>query len=388
MPQEKSAQLIKTDLTVVPEDIPDGITELDRQRFFKVIATNLTPEQEALVRTPENVFTDQHDVLAVHWHPEFIPLPLVQERIEAMYPGKTNELIIPTQHNILLEYGSFSGVEVDCYSSGFNQKVQLLLHFKTTRLKEADVLKEMLGHTYRYRAGQLFDFIHTIIKPDEDRLNEAARETGVNESLIRFVQVYVDKIYRLLQENETSINPQMIRNKLLANFFDELRDTYADSLINRVQTFLRAVKQVVKANFSLEYFYRTSEIIEEARSLGAGIVIPHPEQFWPVLLADYDVDGYEVWNPQSKRYTKFLVSVLRKKNKTIGMSKRRLLIFMGDDTHLGEKLKAPEKQNVEKAAREIGFQPAWGDLNVQKGLILADMDRKSVIQEYRNRLSG
>ncbi len=45
------------------------------------------------------------------------------------------------------------------------------------------------------------------------------------------------------------------------------------------------------------------------------MVIPHPEQFWPILLADYDVDGYEVWNPQSREYTDFLIRALDNQNK-------------------------------------------------------------------------
>jgi hypothetical protein len=48
--------------------------------------------------------------LAVHWHPEFIPMPLIAERIEAVYPEKENELVIPTQHNVLTRYGQYTGV--------------------------------------------------------------------------------------------------------------------------------------------------------------------------------------------------------------------------------------------------------------------------------------
>lgn len=66
-------------------------------------------------------------------------------------------------------------------------------------------------------------------------------------------------------------------------------------------------------------------------------MIPHPEQFWPILLTGYDVDGVEVWNPQSHRYTNFLVSVLNEKNRRMDSSERPLLIFMGDDTHMSEK---------------------------------------------------
>jgi hypothetical protein len=247
----------------------------------------------------------------------------------------------------------------------------------------------MLQHTFKYRSSQLFEFIHAITKPNEEWLNLAAKETGASESIIHFVQVYVRKIQDLLEQNAHEAPPEMIKNKVLRNFFDGLRRQYEDALIDRAQAFLTAVKKEVKAHFSLSYFYRTSEIIEEARALGAGIVIPHPEQFWPILLADYDVDGVEVWNPQSHKYTEFLISVLKEKNnKHKGTSRKKLLIFMGDDTHMSEKAREPSEQNQEKVSREVGVHPAWDDLSVRKALVMADMDRKKVIEEYKRRLAG
>lgn len=118
------------------------------------------------------------------------------------------------------------------------------------------------------------------------------------------------------------------------------------------------------------------------------MVIPHPEQFWPILLAEYDVDGYEVWNPQSQRYTEFLISVLYEKNRRRGNLARRMLVFMGDDTHMGEKTLPVQSGNGNKARREIGLQTAWDDLSISKKLIVADMDRARVIQEYQTRLDG
>ena len=191
-----------------------------------------------------------------------------------------------------------------------------------------------------------------------------------------------------MHENYAKISPYSIKNKVLPHFFDCLRSQCGTALIERCKTFMNAVKMIVKANFPLHYFYRASEVIEEARSLGAGIVIPHPEQFWPVLLTSYDVDGVEVWNPQSHRYTNFLVSVLNEKNRRMDSSERPLLIFMGDDTHMGEKTRNPGEQHPEKAAREIGLQPAWDDLGIRKTLILAGTSRKQVIEEYKKRLAG
>jgi len=373
-------------ISLVPKKVSEEITESDNEIFFKVVSTDLDAGQKSQIITPPRIFPKQEAVIAVHWHPEFVPMNLISQRINTMFPNKINELIIPTQHNQLVSYKGYTGVEVDCYSEEFNQKVQLLLHFEDSKVENAVVLKEMLEHTFKYRSSQLLDFIHTITGPAEDRLEAAAKETGANDSLIHFVQVYVKKVERLLDKYASVIPEQSIKNKLLRNFFDSLRPEYGNALIDRSQIFLNAVKLIVKADFPLNYFYRTSEVTEEARSLGAGIVIPHPEQFWPVLLAEYDVDGYEVWNPQSRRYTEFLISVLNKKNSRTGLSRRKLLVFMGDDTHLGEKTRDPEVQDQEKGSREIGLQPAWDDLNIQKTLIMGNFDRKKVIEEYKNRL--
>ncbi|MCB2183012.1 MAG: hypothetical protein KQH63_13340 [Desulfobulbaceae bacterium] len=370
------------------EEVPEEITEKDRESFFHIVSIDLSKEQIDQVTTPALVLPHQNDIMAVHWHPEFVPMDLIEQRVNATFPNRKTELIIPTQHNVLMSYGEYSGVEVDCYSRSFNRKVQLLLHFKTANLGDATVLRAALEHTRKYRASQLFDFIHTIITPIGERIDAAARETGADEQLIHFVTLYTTKINTLLEENLDSIPRDNVKNKLLRNFFNTLREDYGNSYINRVQAFLKAVKVEVKKHFSPKYFFRTSEIIEEARSLGAGIVIPHPEQFWPILLAEYDVDGYEVWNPQSREFTDFLISTVIKKNKHLPLSARRHLVFTGDDTHMGEKVKPPDEQDVQKAAREIGVQPVWDDLSIRKKLIVAQMDKHNVIEDYMARLVG
>ncbi len=364
------------------------INEEDEKRFFKVISTDLDDEQRQRIISSSKTYPRQENVLAVHWHPEFVPLELIGRRVDLLYPNRQEELIIPTQHNEILTYGSFCGAEVDCYSKGFKRKVQLLLHFDKQNLERAGVLSSALNHTFKYRSSQLFDLIHTITKPVEDRLDRAVRETGTLPKIINLVRTETAKIERLLDRHYSIVPRQSIKNKLLRNYLDCLRGQLGDVIITRAQLFLKAVKQEVKAGFPLTYFYRTSEIIEEARSIGAGIVIPHPEQFWPILLAEYDVDGYEVWNPQSLEYTDFLISVVINKNKQPGLAKRKLLIFMGDDTHMGEKVKNPRRQDRKKANREIGVQPPWDDLLIRKKLAIAEMNRRKVIEEYRARLSG
>lgn len=367
--------------------IDTAITKDDEERFFAVTSTELSPEQVKRIVSPAKIYRRQENVLAVHWHPEFIPLKYISERITALFPDKKDSLIIPTQHNTLMELDGYSGVEVDCYSRGFNRKVQMLLHFESTRVAEASVLKNILRHTFKYRSSQLFDFIHAITKPVAEKVERAAQETGTPGEIISFVTGEVKKIEQMIDTCYDRIPEESIKNKLLRNYFDLLRQEQGDEFIDRAQYFLKAVKKAVKRDFPLKYFYRTSEIIEEARSLGAGIVIPHPEQFWPILLAEYDVDGYEIWNPQSREYTEFLISVVYKKN-LLNYGSRSLLVFMGDDTHFGEKIKPPEQQKKLKAEREIGVQPPWDDLGIRKELLKANMSRKQVIDDYRARLAS
>jgi len=105
------------------------------------------------------------------------------------------------------------------------------------------------------------------------------------------------------------------------------------------------------------------------------------------------VDGFEVWTPQSQRYTDFLIDSLDRRNRKAGRGERRQLIFMGDDTHMSEKLR-PEKAAQDMAdptgmaGREIGVQSAWDDLAVRKKLLASGMSRESVIEEYTARLAS
>ncbi|KHK03635.1 hypothetical protein [Desulfovibrio sp. TomC] len=388
MPDSPTAiepRCVEIDLSTVDP----AVTEDDERDFLRINDFALSPEQISRIVAPARVYPRQEYVLAAHWHPEHVPMELLKQRINALYPNRVDELIIPTQHNVLMEYDGYQGVEVDCYSSGFNRKVQLLLHFKGLDPERADVLKSMLGHTHRYRASQLFEYLDALAEPAfEDRRQKAAGRTNAEEELVTFVRLQAAKIKSLILAHEADLPDDVYKNKLVRNYLDALRSRFGDRLINRAQVYAKAVKDLVKEEFSLSYFYRASEVIEEARSLGAGIVIPHPEQFWPILLADYDVDGIEVWNPQSQLYTEFLINVVNRRNRMGWHGKRPILIFMGDDCHMSEKTRPVTEQDPDKAAREIGLQPAWHDFSIRKSLIINGMSRRKIIDEYRTRLAG
>jgi len=365
------------------------VSDADRRVYESIVSPDLSDEQRERIVTPARVYDGQRAVLAVHWHPEFVPMELIRERIARMFPNRQRELIIPTQHNVLMEYDGYAGTEVDCYSHGFNLKVQLLIHFEKSRVAGADVFRSMLAHTFRYRQKQLFEFIDSVVDPEwRGRLATAAVRTRADNELVEFVAAETLKLKRLLVECESVTPPDAIRNKLLSSFVLVQTSRWDERRVAEALALLGEVKRIVKETFSTEFFYATEEVIEEVRGLGGGIVVPHPEQFWPILLAEYDVDGYEVWNPQSRQYTEFLIHVVSRQNKTRRRGRRPLLIFMGDDCHVGEKAKEPRFQEADKAGREIGVQPAWDDLAIRKGLIVAGADRRSVIEDYRSRLGS
>lgn len=363
------------------------VTDWDIETYLALTCAGITPEQAQAVRNPEARFARQDYVLAVHWHPEHVPMDMIKDRIAAMYPNRRDELIIPTQHNQILTWGDYAGVEVDCYSHGFNRKVQLLIHMRADRMERAGVLCNMLQHTFKYRSSQLFEYLDALCEPEwAERRQAAAGIAGSDEDVVEFTTIHACRLKSLLTQNEARTPQDAIKNKLVRNYLDCLREFYDARFINKVQVYAKAVKEVVKENFSLAYFYRASEVVEEARSIGAGVVIPHPEQFWPILLRNYDVDGIEVWNPQSQQYTEFLINVVLDQNRRGYHKDRPMLIFMGDDCHMSEKLKRPEEQDREKVSREIGLQPAWDDLGIAKGLIMSGVSRKTVMDEYRSRL--
>jgi len=367
--------------------IPREVTDWDIETFLALTCAGITPEQREAVLNPVARFPRQEYVLAVHWHPEHVPMDMISDRINAMYPNRRDELIIPTQHNQILTWGDYAGVEVDCYSHGFNRKVQLLIHMRADKVEQAGVLSNMLKHTFKYRSSQLFEYLDALCEPEWAEMRQvAAGKAGSDEDIVDFTSIHACRLKALLVQNETRTPQDAIKNKLVRNYLDCLRDFYDARLINKVQVYAKAVKELVKENFSLAYFYRASEVVEEARSIGAGVVIPHPEQFWPILLRNYDVDGIEVWNPQSQQYTEFLINVVLDQNRRGYHKDRPMLIFMGDDCHMSEKLKRPEEQDKEKVSREIGLQPAWDDLGIAKGLIMSGVSRKTVMDEYRSRL--
>jgi hypothetical protein len=367
-------------------------TAEDEADFAAITDTTLTREQEERIRVPDAVHPQQRSTLAVHWHPEFIPIPLVRERMGSMFPAVEEELCIPTQHNELLALNGFSGVEADCWSEEFAQKIQLLAHFQTENVAQAVTFRAMLEHTADYRRTQLDCLLDALGGATRGGRGQLARQAadlcGADAACAAFAAAVARKLRTLIERHRNTTDRNSLKNKLVRNFLNRMRGRHDPAFIGRAQAYVNAVKAAVKAAFPPGYYFAAQEMIEEIRGLGGCIVIPHPEQFWPVLLAGYDVDGYEVWNPQSRRYTEFLVSVTAEHNRNRPKNRRELLVFMGDDCHMSEKILLPSEQDPRKAEREVGLQPAWDDLNLRKKLIADQACRACVIRRYTERLSG
>jgi len=82
-------------------EFPPDVTEMDRAAWDSIVVRELNPKQQHEFTHPEVSYPMQHCVLAVHWHPEFIPLDLIMQRIAAMFPNRKDELIIPLQNKTM-----------------------------------------------------------------------------------------------------------------------------------------------------------------------------------------------------------------------------------------------------------------------------------------------
>jgi len=219
----------KTPLLLCPDQVSEAVTEEDERIFNKTISIDLDDAQRERVTKPSVFYPQQNVVLAAHWHPEFVPMELIKTRVETMFPNIKDSLIIPTDHNILGTYdGEHYGVEADCYSEEFNQKIQLLFHMRKEKAEKAERLASMLSHTFKYRSSQLFEYMDAITKPDEECLNEAARTTGVDAEATAFVIAVVKKIARMVEARYDTIPELSLKNKLLRNYFDALRPAFGD----------------------------------------------------------------------------------------------------------------------------------------------------------------
>ncbi len=373
-----------------PDAAVNGIDEEDWLVFNRLTSVELTPEERELASRPTRTAPEARECLAVHWHPEWAPPDLIRSRLALAFPKADNSLIIPTQHNRVLAFGPWAGVEADVYDRRYGLKVHLLVHFPADRLRhQASTFLAMMNRTYNYRAHQLLDILGRLADPEAAA--QGTRKTlkcSVPESVWGLARFYALRLRTLIERSGIlgGSRDEMLKNRLLPDFIQARGGSLHRWLLEQTILFINAVKKTVKAELNPEEFYSPQEVIEEARGLDAGVVIPHPPAFWPILLSDLDVDGWEIWNSSTPHHTLFLLEALDRANQS-RPARRALLAFMGDDTHLSGKIRPAWSEEKDSASREIGFQDPWLEPPVQAALERAGQSLTRTLNEYRARLS-
>ncbi|MDR3203178.1 MAG: hypothetical protein LBV23_00320 [Deltaproteobacteria bacterium] len=352
--------------------------------FNRLTRVELTEEERRLAVTPIETAQDERRLMAIHFHPEWTPIEFIEARLKRAFPKADDTLIIPTQHNQIMTMGPWAGVEADVFSPSLSQKIQLLIHFKSSALTKAGPLMEMMERTFSYRALQLLDVIEALSMPDSEIQKELLK-TGLAGQALEIASQYALKVAGLVESQKIlgSQRSVMLKNRLLSDFIQALGKDLPPSLMGEVLSLIKLIKGIVKKRLRPTCFFSAQEVIEEARSIDAGVVIPHPPVFWPVLLDDLDVDGWEVWNPSTPSHAVFLINCLSRAPK----GRRPLLAFMGDDTHMSSKIRPKMLDDKVGSESEIGFQHPWFDAKVQQALKAAGQSRERTMDEYRSRLS-
>ena len=358
------------------------LDEVSWRLFDGLTSVDLSAEERQRVARPDRTAPEAERFLAVHWHPERAPLELVRQRLETAFPKARDSLIVPTPHNQVAVFGPYAGVEADAYDHSYGLKIHLLFHFSADRLPRAGAFLDMLDRTYRYRARQLLEILDLLSGPALfDVPGLPAGELGLEaRNLARFCAL---RLRELVDRSGLIGTPrdELLKNRLLPDFMAALAGR--NPCLPPALGVVKAAKKKVKAAFLPANFYAPRELIEEARALGAGVVIPHPPFFWPVLLDDLDVDGWEIWNSSSPRHAEFLALALARANETRG-GRRRLLAFMGDDTHLSSKYRPAHGGGRDE--REIGFQDPWFDPPLARLMAETGQSLAGTLAEYRARL--
>ena len=362
----------------------DSVRSADLAVFERLTSIGLSEAERRLAATPDRRALGEKRLLALHFHPEWVPLGLVEARLAKAFPDADDALVIPTQHNQIMALGEFAGVEADVYAPQYGEKIQLLIHLRSDKLERAETFRGMMESTFRYRALQLLEILEALTNPDE-AMSAEVKKAGLDSQALSLASSFADRLGRLIEESGVIASPRsaMLKNRLLTDFMQELGGPCEKSLLGKALSVVKLVKSMVKKRFDPKRFHAAAEVIEEARSLGAGVVIPHPPQFWPALLDNLDIDGWEVWNPSTPKHTLFLIDVL---SRTKGR-KRPLLAFMGDDTHMSSKIRPDVMEDKSYREREIGFQPPWKDPEVAAALKELGQSRERTMDEYRSRIA-
>jgi hypothetical protein len=241
----------------------------------------------------------------------------------------------------------------------------------------------MIERTFRYRELQLLDILSLASSPDTAAASELCR-AGFEPAEREAAALYAARLKAMIDASGIASGPGavMLKNRLLTDYMERRARAGDPTGLDRLIALTNMLKARVKGAVDPTRFHEARDLIEEARGLGAGVVIPHPPRFWPALLAELDTDGWEVWNPSTPSHTVFLTECLARK----GAVKRPLLAFMGDDTHMSSKIRLHMVSDKGGGDREIGFQPPWKDPEAQAALKAAGQSRRRTMEEYMARI--
>ena len=374
-------------------DIKGAVSSIEAQdwvEFNRLTSMCLSPEEEKLAAISDQQPSDTKEFMAIHWHPEWVPLGLIKQRVARSFPQAENSLLIPTQHNQIMSLGAWAGVEADVYARQYGLKVQLLIHFPVERLGKSSALQAMMNKTYNYRANQLMDILDRLVETEPGQVGSDFKICSVSEAALHMARVFAARLRALIGQSGIMQHSQteMLKNRLLADFIFARTKPEDAVVVQQALAYIEVVKKKVKGELNPDAFYTPEEVIEEARGFGAGVVIPHPPMFWPILLSGLDVDGWEVWNPSTPKHTLFLLDALKRAN-NLGQRPRRrpLLVFMADDTHMSGKIRSNTNSRTGFSTREIGFQAPWFDSEVRVELRDMNQSLLGTLNEYKARLS-
>ena len=363
---------------------PSVASQADQEIFDRLTSVELSPDEKRLAATPTVRAPGERRLMAIHFHPEWVPMPLIEKRLSISFPDAEDFFVVPTQHNQVMALGEWAGVEADVYAPEYGEKIQLLIHLKSAKLEKAASFKGMMERTFRYRALQLLEILEALNNPDAAMAAEV-KKAGLDSQALSLAAGFSDRLGRLIEDGSVIASPRaaMLKNRLLTDFMQELGGGADQAVLGKALSVVKLVKSLVKKRFDPKRFHTAAEVIEEARGLGAGVVIPHPPLFWPALLDDLDIDGWEVWNSSTPKHTLFLIDCLGRARGR----KRPLLAFMGDDTHMSSKIRPDSQEDKSYREREIGFQPPWADPKAVEALKAIGQSRERTMDEYRSRIA-
>lgn len=197
-----------------------NIGQSDWQHFNRLTSVELSNDEKIAASRPNLTAPVAREYLAVHWHPEWVPLEFIEERLKTAFPQADNFLAVPTQHNKVMAIGPWAGVEVDVYDRRYGQKVQLLIHLPVDRLPQATAFQAMIEHTYNYRAHQLMDILNRLASPEGLSKIKDSLKCSITDPAVKMARFYATRLRAMIEKSGIigGNRDEMLKNRLLPDF--------------------------------------------------------------------------------------------------------------------------------------------------------------------------